>query len=95
VVGTRTPENPRGGLIPKSPEFGGRKMANFGDLDETFVQGGHSHRITSISAEDAKTIKGKNCTPKGRIPPHICSRSLSALTTIDHDDVWRKKRVVY
>jgi len=30
----RTPENPHRGLIPK---FGGRKMAIFGDLNETFV----------------------------------------------------------
>src|ERR1700692_544882 len=33
----RTPENPHRGLIPKSPKFGCRKMAIFGDLDETFV----------------------------------------------------------
>ena len=33
----RTPENPHRGLIPKSPKFGGCKMAIFGDLDETFV----------------------------------------------------------
>ena len=31
----RTPENPHRGLIPKSPKFGGHKMAIFGDLDET------------------------------------------------------------
>ena len=32
----RTPENPHRGLI-KGPKFGDRKMAIFGDLDETFV----------------------------------------------------------
>ena len=30
-------ENLHSGLIPKGPKFGDRKMAIFGDLDETFV----------------------------------------------------------
>jgi hypothetical protein len=33
----RTLENPHGGLIPKTSKFRGHKMANFGDLYETFM----------------------------------------------------------